>query len=116
MIITLPTNKTARKIWWVITLLPFAYGVLRGILLNFGIDLFSDTEDLFEDPLAIIMVITFGFNLMFGWSLDVVVELFKGEFTIGGCFILLIFVIPIILLIGSFIYVAFGGNYVELLE
>ena len=114
MIITLPTNKTARKIWWVITLLPFAYVALIGILFNFGIDLFS--EDFFEDPLAIITSLISAFNLMFGWSLDVVVEFFRGEFTIGGCFILLIIVIPIILFIGSIIYVAFGGNLVELLE
>ena len=113
MIISLPTNKTARKIWWGITLLPFAFAVLRYVFLSFGIDLFSDIEDLYEEPFIIILLLIVAFNLMFGWSLDAVVELFKGEFTIGGCFIILIFVIPIILFIGSIIYVSFGGNLVD---
>ena len=117
MIISLPTNKTARKIWWSITLFPFAFFALRAFLLSFGIDLLFGMEELYgEDPLIIIMPIIVGLNLVFGWSLDTVVELFKGEFTTGGCFILLIIVIPIILFIGSIIYVAFGGNLVELLE
>ena len=82
--------------------------------MSFGIDLLFGMEELYgEDSSVVIMSLIITLNLVFGWSLDAVVELFKGEFTIGGCFILLIIVIPIILFIGSIIYVAFGGNFVD---